>query len=124
MPELRIVDQALWEAVKARQQAVKKNTRPDLKVEKPFWERSRPKYLLSGLLACGACGGSYTKISANLFGCATARNKGTCDNRLNIRRDRLEDLILDGLKSHLMAPELFKEFADAFITELNRLRGE
>jgi hypothetical protein len=28
-------------------------------------------------MKCGACGGSYTKISANLFGCATARNKGT-----------------------------------------------
>ena len=70
------------------------------------------------------CGGSYSKISANLFGCATARNKGTCDNRLNIRRDDLEAIILDGLKSRLKAPELFKAFADAFIAEFNRLRGE
>ena len=29
-------------------------------------------------------------ISADLVGCSTARNKGTCDNRLNIRRDALE----------------------------------
>ena len=43
-----------------------------------------------GWCVCGACGGGYTKISANLFGCATARNKGAavCDNLLNIRRDR------------------------------------
>ena len=108
VPDLCIVDQELWEAVKARQKAIKKNTRPDLKAERPFWERGRPKYLLSGLLKCGACGGSYSKISANLFGCATARNKGTCDNRLNIRRDRLEDLILDGLKSQLMEPDLLQ----------------
>ena len=82
--ELRIVDQDLWDAVKARQEAVAKNTRPNAKITKPFWERTRPKYLLSGLMKCNACGGSYTKISQNLFGCATARNKGTCDNRLNI----------------------------------------
>ena len=69
-------------------------------------------------------GGRYSKISASLFGCSTARNKGTCANRLNIRRDVLEATILNGLKQHLMAPELVKEFAEAFIREANRLRGE
>ena len=73
-------------------------------------------------MKCGACNGSYTKISANLFGCATARNKGTCDNRLNIRRETLEATILDGLKHQLMDPELFKTFVEEFTRELNRLR--
>lgn len=89
-----------------------------------FWDRRRPRYLLSGLLKCGACGGGYSKISAHLFGCSTARNKGTCDNRLNIRRDVLEATIFNGLKQHLMEPTLFKEFADEFIRETNRLRGD
>ena len=31
---------------------------------------------------------SYVKISKNLFGCAAARNKGTCTNRLTIKVDR------------------------------------
>jgi site-specific DNA recombinase len=66
---------------------------------------TRPKYLLSGLLRCGACGGAYSKISANLFGCATARNKGTCSNRINIRREAIEAKVLDGLKDRLMAPD-------------------
>ena len=60
-------------------------------------------------------------MSANLFGCATARNKGTCDNRLNIRTDTLEDIVLAGLKHRLMAPEIFKEFAAAFIAEHNTI---
>ena len=30
-------------------------------------------------------------ISANLIGCSTARNKGTCENRKSIQRKRLED---------------------------------
>ncbi|WP_410723818.1 hypothetical protein, partial [Burkholderia sp. SIMBA_024] len=29
-------------------------------------------------------------ISKDLLGCTNARNKGTCNNRLNIRRDTLE----------------------------------
>ena len=52
-----------------------------------------------------------------------SRNKGTCTNRLNIRRDALEAIVLDGLKSRLMDPELFKAFAQEFVAEVNRLRG-
>ena len=124
LPELRIIPQDLWDAVKDRQGSMSKNTRPDLKTDRPFWEQIRPKYLLSGLMKCGQCGGSYTKISQNLFGCATTRNKGTCDNRLNIRTDAVERIILEGLRDHLMDPELFKVFAKEFITEANRLQME
>lgn len=63
-------------------------------------------------------------ISKDLLGCATARNKGTCDNRLNIRRDALEASILSGLRTHLMEPELFKEFCEEFTREVTRLRIE
>ena len=49
-------------------------------------------------------------VSRALYGCANARNKGTCANRLNLRRDALEVTILEGLKRHLMDPELFKLF--------------
>jgi site-specific DNA recombinase len=122
--ELRIVPQELWDTVKGRQESVKKNTRPDIKTVKPFWQKTRPKYLLSGLMKCDSCGGNYTKISQNLFGCATARNKGTCDNRLNIRTDTVEEIILNGLRDNLMDPDLFKTFAEEFVAEVNRVRLE
>jgi site-specific DNA recombinase len=124
VPELRIIDQPLWDKVKTRQQAVKRDTRPDCAERRPFWERTRPRYLFSGLMRCGACGGAYAKISANLFGCATARNKGTCVNRLNIRRDVLEAMVLEGLQERLMDPDLFKIFAEEFHAEVNRLRSK
>ncbi len=89
VPELRIVDQDLWELVKARQRSVRATRGSPAPGARPFWDRRRPRYLFSGLMKCGACGGGYFKISANLFGCSTARNKGTCDNRLNIRADVL-----------------------------------
>ena len=40
----------------------------------------------------------------------------------HIRRDVLEASVLNGLKEHLMDPELFKIFADEFLREVNRLR--
>jgi DNA invertase Pin-like site-specific DNA recombinase len=133
LPELRIIPQELWQRVKDRQAIVREKSAPPQpeassdatnRVAKPktrFWAGQRPHYLLTGLMRCGACGGGYTKISSNLFGCATARNKGTCDNRLNIRVDAIEAIVLDGLKHHLMAPSLFKEFAAAFIAERNTI---
>ncbi len=89
-PELRIVDDDLWQAVKARQADASKRafpkTAPSRNNDTPaaktgFWSNQRPKHLLTGLMRCGVCGGGYHKISATLFGCAAARNKGTCDNR-------------------------------------------
>jgi len=137
VPELRIVDDALWQVVKARQAEARKRaflpagsssssdeandgtTGPQPKTG--FWSNQRPKHLLTGLMRCGVCGGAYSKINVNLFGCAAARNKGTCDNRLNIRVEAVDGIVLAGLKSRLMDPELFKEFAAAFIAERNTI---
>jgi site-specific DNA recombinase len=117
-PELRIIPQDLWEKAKNRQLSLKRDTRPDVH-EKPFWARQRPRFLITGLAKCGECGSSYVKISANLLGCAAARNRGTCENRLNIRLDTLEEIILGGLRHRLMAPDLFKAFCEEFHRELS-----
>ena len=125
VPELRILDEDLWNAVKARQAAIKIKRGDDGREgDNHFRERRRPKYLFSGLTKCAYCGGGYSMISADLVGCSTARNKGTCDNRTNIRRERLEERVLNALLHHLMDPTLFKEFCDEFTREMNRLRME
>jgi DNA invertase Pin-like site-specific DNA recombinase len=122
LPELRIVPQELWDAVKARQAQLARATRPDRK-KKDFWKHQRPRHLLSGLMKCGACGANYTKHGANRFACAGARDRATCTNRLTVRGD-VENAILDGLKSRLMDPALFEEFAREFIAEVNRSRSD
>ena len=83
----------------------------------------RPNYLLSGLLKCGSCGGGFSKISQSHYGCSTARNKGTCDNLLSIRRDELEHKVLDGLRTQLMQPEMVTTFIEEFHREVNRQRA-
>lgn len=50
--------------------------------------------------------------------------KGTCDNRLNIRRDVLETSVVNGLDKHLMEPAVFKVFCEEFTREVNRTRIE
>ena len=116
---MRIIDDALWQRVKERQRQVTFTLSGAAK--KP-WDRRRPRYLLSGITKCGCCGGGYVMISQTHLGCATARNKGLCQNRQGIGRELLETTILDGLKRHLMAPDLFKEFCDEFIREVNKTR--
>ena len=124
-PELRILDDDLWNAVKARQEKNKltrdDNGNTDVRTVN---HRRRPKYLFSGLTKCSCCGGGYSAISATLIGCSTARNKGTCDNRVNIRRDELESRVLNALRTRLVDPELFAHFCEVFTQEMNRLRME
>ena len=109
VPELRIVDEALWNEVRERQASLRMTPREksiDLIVE-----RRRPKHLFAGLVRCACCGGSYTMISKDLLGCGTARTKGTCPNRTNIRRDALEASVLDGLRHHLWTRLFSASFA-------------
>jgi hypothetical protein len=126
VPELRIVPEELWDAVRARQADLdRKTTRQITTGPHAFWSQQRPRYIFSGLMRCGVCGGGFSKISALHFGCSTARNKGptACANRLTIRRDVLEETVLGALRERLMDPALFKVFADAFTTEWNRLQA-
>ncbi len=119
VPHLRIIDQELWDRVKQRQE--KTRSRVIKGAGNIRSERARrPRYVLSGLLRCGNCGGGFSKISQHHYGCSTARNKGTCDNLLSIRRDLLEAAVMEGLKDHLMHPDCVKEFVAEFHREVNR----
>ena len=120
VPELRIVDQNLWDKVKARQAKLDASSQ---KIPNSNWgDRRRPKYLFSGLMKCGECGGGAVIWNQIRIGCANARNKGTCSNKHTIRRDHLEAAVLDGLQHHLMDPELTEVFCKEYTEHMNRLR--
>ncbi len=125
IPDLRIVSQEQWDSVKARQEALDRRQSKSVQPA-PFWSKQRPRYLFSGLIRCGVCGGGFSKISANHFGCSSARNKGptTCTSLLTIRRSELEDAVLGALQERLLDPDLFKVFAAEFVAEWNRLQAD
>jgi DNA invertase Pin-like site-specific DNA recombinase len=115
VPHLRIIDDALWHRVKRRQGAIReeivttREANPETRA--PRAERGkRPSYLFSGKMECGCCGANYIMISATRYGCANARNRGTCDNRKTIARTDVETRILSGLRARLMHPDLVREF--------------
>jgi DNA invertase Pin-like site-specific DNA recombinase len=119
VPELRIVPQKQWDKAKARQMG--------LDARKPgLWRRNRPRYLLSGLIECGECGGGYSKISATHYGCSAARNKGksVCGNRKTIAKEKLEGAVLSALQKHLMREDLVEVFCQEYLDQLNKLRAE
>jgi site-specific DNA recombinase len=110
--------------VKARQERFARPTRPDRpQGQHGYWESRRPQHLLSGLIKCGACGAGMVLVGKTHYGCAAARNKGTCGNHLSIRRDVLEASVLTGLQRHLVTPELTREFIAAYHDEINRARA-
>ena len=120
VPHLRIVPQNLWDAAKARQKSL------DSKGKIAPWAKRRPRYLFSGLLKCGQCGGGYSKISQEHYGCSQSRNKGAavCDNRKTIRRDFLENTVLHAVQDHLVNAELLDVFCKEYTKHSNLLRRD
>ena len=122
VPELRIVDDELWNQVKARQlemRRVASNGDP-----KQFNLARRPRYLFSGLTKCAECGGGYVMYWRDRLACFGARSRGTCTNRLTISRQEVEERVLVALRDKLMRRDLFEDFCREYVRELNRLRME
>ena len=123
MPELRIVPQDLWDAVQRRQQRIHRQTS---KLQASLHPNARsgrgPKFLFSGLLTCGQCGANYVMINANHYGCSAHKNRGdtVCTNHSTVRRDLVEQILLQTIKQDLASPERFEEFqkqVKALLTE-------
>jgi site-specific DNA recombinase len=118
VPDLRIIPDALWEKVRARQGSLNSK---DTNI--PVWNRRRPRTLFSGLMECGCCGSGFSKVQKDSFGCSAARNKGKaiCTNMATIKQKVLEARVLDALAHHLMDPEAVAAFCEAYTAERNRL---
>ena len=124
VPDLKIIDDKLWDRVKARQAAV----RMDMNPAGVLNERTRPEngrrpgYLFSGLLKCDCCGSSYTLVNKTRYGCSGARNKGEaiCTNRATIEREVVEDRVLTGLRDSLLHPKLLELFVEEYRRAFNQ----
>ena len=129
VPELRIVGDALWQAVKDRQNELAVKYASTIEAVRAAQANRlnrthRPRSLLSGLLECGSCGGSYALRGQDRYGCSNHVMNGSCGNSRTIRRPVLEQRLLAGLKDRLMAPEVAAEAMRAYAEETNRLNRE
>jgi site-specific DNA recombinase len=124
VPELRIIEDDLWDRVQQRLATIRGSDRVRKARERKFWLNRRPKHLLTGLTRCGECGGPLAPTGKDYLACSVARRRGTCKQRKGIRRAVLEELILDALKHNLMHSDLVAEFIREFHAEMNRQRLE
>ena len=127
--ELRIVDDALWKAVKDRQGEITEQYATVIEAMQsaranPLNGAHRPRHLLSGLLECGVCGGPYSMRGQDRYGCSNHVMTGACSNGRGIRRTVIEERVLAGLKDRLMAPEAAAEAMRAYAEETNRINRE
>ena len=96
MPELRIVEDDLWQAAQERRSRA---------AAQPLVHRKRPRHLLSGLVKCGVCEGSFVRVTDTRLGCARRRDAGTCTNQRRVQATELQHRVLAGLEHKLLAPE-------------------
>lgn len=123
VPEMRMIDQDLWDRVKARQGEIDNYPRIKAIKETRFWEQKRQIHLLTGLLRCGTCGGGFAAVGRDDVACSAARKLGTCTQRTSMRRVVLEDAVLQLLKTRLMQPEAVAQFIKTVGEELNARNG-
>ena len=127
VPDLRIIDQQLWDAVRAEME--RRSISGEPKQEHGDKSRSpagrpRKKHLLSGLIKCSYCGSNYTISGKDYYRCAGQKERGTCGNTLSVRKAALEHATISVLQHHLLTEEHAKIFTETFNWEVTRITGQ
>ena len=117
VPELQIVDADLWNAVQDMLGRVQ-SRRPE--------QSRRPKHMLSGIVRCGVCGGAWTIIGTERWGCSRHREGGqtACSNNRTTRTAPMEERVLKGLQNHMLDPELVEIYVREYHLEHARRAKE
>lgn len=119
MPHLRIISERDWKAAHDRLDATRTSYLRGTKGE--LWGRPAStldsKYLLTGLVKCGLCGGSvYVKSSSRkgeralFYGCMThhLRGRTACSNNLLTPMDQANEEVLAVLERDVLHPDVTK----------------
>ncbi|MBU3811604.1 MAG: recombinase family protein [Candidatus Niameybacter stercoravium] len=82
-------------------------------------EKAKKPYLLTGVIFCGECGASMQgvtrssekKVRPSTYRCSCRQNKRNCNNK-EIRRDHLEEYVLDNLESLVLNESIVPQLVD------------
>jgi DNA invertase Pin-like site-specific DNA recombinase len=99
-PELRILDDEPWQAVRERMASPRR----------AGGRKGRggvPTTLLGGILRCGQCGGAVVKVNARTYGCAAHKDRGpaVCGGVAASHAD-VDRVVLDYVRGALTAPDV------------------
>ena len=113
-----IIDKMLWERVQLRHKSrnyIRPRKRKDL-------------YSLTGKIVCGKCGAHFfgirsgsvqrgKKYDYKYYCCSTSKTYSTC-NCKRVRKDFLEDVVLDEIKKHILNEKSIYQIANQIIVKL------
>ena len=131
-PDLRIVSDELWRAVRQRFERVRVTYPGHGKGGGWLTRAATSPYLFSGLLKCGICGGNLVIVTGNKgryrrYGCSQHFYRGTCSNAMTERQEWLEEQLIKELQEQVLKPEVtdfaLDEFARQLKSELGKLAG-
>ena len=117
-PDLRIIPQALFDAVQAQlEQRSHANRSDNMNAQR------RSKRLLSGLLKCGACGAGMSvagkdKSLRTRLRCSAHTNSGTCPDPKQFYLDEVEEFVIDTLAKEMTTPDQIYAYATAYMEKL------
>ena len=112
LPDLRIIDDKLWNRVRQRQaeRADRVGARVRAGLTRAAAQHIGPpgKYLFSTLLKCDVCGASMVMRGKTHYACASQVNgrKPFCTNKRAVKRSIVESTLLADLQRKLLAPEV------------------
>ena len=121
-PELRIVDDELWNRVKARQQEVRTEMARD-ESGQALNRAHRAKHLLSGLIFCGECGAPFAMRDSAHYGCSNFRSKGICSHSDRIKRADLEKTVGDAIRHQWLNEATLQQMRAELIAEREKALG-
>lgn len=115
-----IIDENTWEKVQTRMNNNKRNAT----------NKAKRSYLLSGLIECEACGGTYvghTSTSSKgyetrYYVCGNKYRTHTCSAK-NLNTDEVETFVVQQLKAYLLATD-FEEEAQRIADQINNASPE
>ena len=102
-PELRILKDEAWRAVRARLDGKRLEGGARGK-------GARPRTLFGGLLRCGRCGGAVIAVNGTAYGCAARKDRGAvvCPG-IYARRKAIDARLLSVVREDLLAPAAIVE---------------
>ena len=131
-PELRIVDDELWQAAHARLEAARaiylRGTNGQA-FGRPVLGNPSP-YLLTNLASCACCGGSlrvrtrdHGRTRAKFYGCAGYHERGraVCSNRRELPMADGNAILLEALLDDVLAPDIVN---DAIAEAISLIEGD
>jgi len=128
---LRIVPHELWESVRERRRDSRRSWpggkgKRGFSAEQGSRQRQFPTHLLSGTMSCGACGAAIAQISGKsggYYGCLAA-TKGTCNNKMLVRRTLAEKIILGTVRERIADTDHIGYVLKRVEEEVVRLRSD